>query len=295
MPTSGNYERNRRFRRPEFQKRLERARRYQRAAISAAAKKTAWLWVAGAVCLGLFYFLFISGFFLIQQAVIAENSVSAEQIEEVLQRLSRDRWFLIPKNHLIFLNRAIFLEELKRELPQIRALKAYRRILPNKIELAIEERAGAFVWQTANDYYLVDQDGVVFQEIANYSPATYQEILIIDRTGSPVKIGDVLEAANVFGFIKKVKSLWPGIINQTSYASFALPGLRSLDVFAKTGIGFEVYFDLGRDAKIQLENLNLVLTQPIKPETYAGLSYIDLRLSNIAYYCYKDSPCVPAE
>ena len=102
-----------------------------------------------------------------------------------------------------------------------------------------------------------------------------------------------MDIQKILNFIEQVKSLWQEHIHAINYTGFSIAGKRSLDVFVKTNVGFSVYLDINRSVKRQLENLNLLLNQEIKPETYSGLSYVDVRLPNIAYYCYQDAPCAP--
>ena len=185
------------------------------------------------------------------------------------------------------------LAELRRNLPEVRSIKDLKKSWPNKLYLVAEMREPRYVWQTGQNFYLLDQDGVVFQQIESYTPEAFTQILVVDSFGAQVRSGETLPIAAALEFIVQIKADWPRSINETNYTYFSLPAARSKDIIVKTGIGFGIYFDMGRDVAEQLSDLKLVLRQQILPETYTGLSYIDLRLPTMAYYCYKDAPCAP--
>ena len=279
-----------RFRKPEFQDKLARARRYERKIGSAR-----WPRYLALVCaLVVLYFLAFSNKFLIKQAESNANGPSAEQIQNTLARLRRSRlWFVVPGNHILVIDKASLLPELRRIEPGVKSIKAMKKMWPNRLVLNIEMREPRYVWQTGAKYFLLDQDGVIFEQIPSYTPETFSQSLIVDSSAAALSPGDLLAIQPVIKFIEEVKRLWPGEINQTDIKSFAVPAVRSKDIVVKTGIGFSLYFDLARPVSEQLSDLRIVLRQQIRPETYTGLSYIDLRLPTIAYYCYKDAPCAP--
>lgn len=279
-----------RFRNPEFQEKLARARNYERRVGSVGWRRILIL----AVGVVIIYFLAVSQKFLIKIAAVSEPGPTASEIEDVLARLQRQRWaYSIPKNHFLILGKALLLSEIQKELPEVRSITSFKKRWPDRVELILEEREPKYVWQSGADYFLLDQDGVVFQKIPAYTPEIFSQVLIVDSSLSPVKTGEELPVRAILSFVDSVKRGWALKINQTNYAHFLVPGASSQDIFAKTAIGFQVYFDLERDPVEQLDNLELLLTREILPETYTGLSYIDLRLPATAYYCYKDAPCAP--
>lgn len=280
-----------RFRKPEFQEKLARARSYERDGRFHFGWKRA-------LALGLIpvivYYLAVSQRFIVKTAIVSAPGPNAEQIEDVLVRMQNEHLFyVIPKSHILTLSKASLLSEIQQELPEVRSIRIFKKKWPDRVELAIEEREPLYVWQSGINFFLLDQDGVVFQETPSYTPEAFSQILIVDSTQVPVKTGEELPIRSILGFIDQVKKEWSQKINQTNYLHFTVPGVKSQDIFVKTAIGFNVYFDLERDVGEQLENLKLILNQEIGQETYTGLSYIDLRLSHMAYYCYKDAPCAP--
>lgn len=222
---------------------------------------------------------------VIDEVALETTGIASDAMAESLRQMSQDRIYLIPASHILIINQERLLPYLQKELPQIRTLTKFKRVFPDRIEIAIEERKPLYVWQSKDSFYLLDQDGVVFQKITNYNPAAYSQDLIIDTSGSEVRVGQELKLDKALAFIEQTSQI------KNDFTSFSLPASKSLDIFAKTSMGYEVYFDLDRSVNIQFANLDLLLSREIKPETLNGLSYIDLRLPDIAYYCYKDAPC----
>lgn len=294
-----------RFRRPEFQEKLARARQYQRKSlpvddgpgmrffrrIGLGSKILRFAVLVFMLVIG--YYLFLSRAFLVSDVSLEENSPGpgTAEIAGVLRKLGDSRVYLIPENHMLFLSRGKLLSVLQINFPEVREITFFRRSFPNHIALSLEVRKSEYVWQSGQKYYLLDQDGVVFQEVGRYFEAAFPEILIKDGQNREVAVGQKLEIKKILAFIQNLKELWPGYVTQTTFTAFFTPAIQSPDLVAETLAGFRVLFDLDRSASVQLQSLRLLLNETIPAETIPGLSYIDLRLPATAYYCYKDAPC----
>ena len=281
-----------RFRKSEFQDRLAKARVYQRKSASSPILPSRRMRIVAACLLALiFYYLAISNRFLVREAEILDDGFSRADVNQVLGAMSGNRVALvIPSNHFLVFNQKRLLATLQKDFPEIRSVSRFHKAFPNRVELELEKRRALFVWQSGNEYFMIDQDGAVFQQFPGL-PAGENEILIVDKNASPVQIGQKLNIGKALGFIQNIQDQWLRYIHETDITGFTLPSKQSSDILATTSTGFQIYFDLDRSVTIQLENLRLVLREQIRPETYSGLSYIDMRLATIAYYCYKDAPC----
>jgi len=279
-----------RFQHPEFREKLEKARRYAR---QAPGPRSRFVQILGILFLfSVLYFLTVSKIFLVSNAAV-NGGADQKQIVDVLTYLGGKRFYLIPKNHILLLSQKRLLAELQAKLPTVRKITSYRRILPNSIELTVEAREPRYIWQSGSNYYLLDQDGVIFEKIANYAPESFPQVIISDGSAENLAVGQPLNINESLDFIKHLQTFWAEQMRDIGFVGVELPGRKSPDIFVRTSLGFRVYFDAKRSAGAQLANLKLLLYQEINPETYTGLSYIDLRLPNIAYYCYLDAPCAP--
>ena len=292
-----------RFRRPEFQQKLERARRFSRQPkqkpknksdrilTALGLKSKSGRALAAAAALAAVYFLTASPYFLVRSASISGLNLRSSQIENFFSKVEQSRVFLVPRNHILLIDKENFSAALKAEFADARRVSRFKRVLPNRLEADVEVRERKYVWQAGNEYFFMDQDGVIFQRVDNYDPALFRQTLVSDSTLQPVQIGEKLNVDKALVFLDAATENWERIVFSPGVVSASLPGTASVDIVISTDAGFDVLFDLNRGALGQLQNLQLLLTQEINPETWSGLKYIDLRLPNVGYYCYRDAEC----
>ena len=272
-----------RFRRPEFQGKLKRARKFERRneKEEPSRLRQIWPWAGVAFLIAAAYFLFFSRVFVIE-------SSNNEQANKAIARLARQHRYLIPKTHLVILTRRSLLLEIQKDNPEARRITGFKKIFPNGLEVAIEMREQRYIWQSAASFYSVDQDGTLYETL-DVGPG--EALVITDRSAQPVAVGTKISDPRLVPFLDKLQELWPKQIHDVEIISFSIPAVGNSDIFVKTKTGFQIYFDLGRKVEAQLASLNLVLSREIDPATFTGLSYVDLRLPRQAYYCYLDAKC----
>ena len=284
-----------RFRRPEFQGKLKRARKFERRneKEEPSRLRQIWPWAGVAFLIAAAYFLFFSRVFVIE-------SSNNEQANKAIARLARQHRYLIPKSHLVILTRRSLLLEIQKDNSEARRITGFKKIFPNGLEVAIEMREQRYIWQSAASFYSVDQDGTLYEVLAGPPPSPPHEegsqrggLVITDRSAQPVAVGTKISDPRLVPFLDKLQELWPKQIHDVEIISFSIPAVGNSDIFVKTKTGFQIYFDLGRKVEAQLASLNLVLSREIDPATFTGLSYVDLRLPRQAYYCYLDAKCAP--
>src|SRR3990167_3802831 len=116
-----------RFRKPEFKEKLARARTYERRIGNAWWPR----YFVLALCLAAIYFLAVSKTFLAVEASVNENGPSAEDVKNSLISLESQRlWYLIPRNHILILDKASLLPELRKSLPEVRSIKTLKKSWP---------------------------------------------------------------------------------------------------------------------------------------------------------------------
>lgn len=282
-----------RFRRPEFQEKLARARKFQRKSEPAShvPRYRFALVTLAILCAALIYFFVISPFFLVKQITLIDNHNLQPKISEIMQKLASERYYLVPKNHILLLTKSRVLQELQSEISEIKHLEYYKRIFPDQIAIKLEERKRQYIFSTHEKYYFLDQDGVAFEALLDYEAEINKVPLIIDESGFEINLGENLAISGVLNFLSSLMQDWPIQINGIKIMNFSLPSLEGSDLKVMTETGFVVYFDLKRDTSVQVKNLGYLLNSEIKSETHSGLSYIDMRLPNTGYYCFKDAPC----
>lgn len=296
---------SRRFRARYFQQRVRNARSYHRQPrISPRAQtkisfrkrhlRYAFIFLAvTAILIVCCYYLFFAETFLVKEVVVLQNSqISEKDLESwVLETKNKRVFFFIPKNHILLLDQNSLLKIFSEHTSYISEIKNLKKIYPNKIEVTVEERSPVAVWQSAGNYFFIDKQGFAYEQIpAGYATSSSSYLKIIDTTNTPVVAGDDLNIDKILEFYIFVSENWGKIISSKPQ-EIQLGGRFGQDIRFVSVDGWVVYFDLNHDPKIQLRNLRLIIDQEVPVDRRTQLAYIDLRLSDKAYFCYKGEPC----
>lgn len=210
-----------------------------------------------AVIVGISYFLFFSGIFQIGKIIITgEKKVSKEAIES-----------LVHRQNIFLIDTPKIKKDILDNFPQIAEVEI-NRSFPDSLNILVAERLAIAVWCEGERCFLVDSEGVNFEE----SPV---EISLLKITGAKEllnkeKISQILE----------IKDKLKNSLGITTTQAFIATEER-LNV--KTSEGWEIYFNLKGDLNWQITELGLVLEKQIFPPKRKNLEYIDLRFSRVFY------------
>ncbi len=279
----------RRFGGREFKTKIKLAQSYKRVFnvgfLGLAAKF--WRSVAIVLFLILFYFLCISSRFVVTEVSVSGNiQVSTQQIQDTIASAGNARLFLIKKNNFFLMSQGRANRILTEALPTIKEISSYQRIWPNQVKFVVKERVPGFVIQSSNQYFLVDEDGVVVSQVTDAK----NMLLVVDQLAEDFALGETLPNAKLAGFVVSLNRQWPGKIS-TPIVSVKFPGKGSSEVQFVSAEGWSVLFDTSRSVVTQLNSLAVLLNKQIPAKDRPRLAYIDLRLSKWAYYCFQASPC----
>jgi hypothetical protein len=143
------------------------------------------------------------------------------------------------------------------------------------------------VLKSLDQYYLIDDEGIVVKTTADS-----QNLLVVEDTvEESFATGEALPNPKLAPFIISTNQSWSGKLT-SSITGVKFPGKASNEVHFTSSEGWIVFFDINRSAISQLTSLALILNREIPAQNRTRLAYIDLRLSQRAYYCYNESACV---
>ncbi len=297
-----------RFRDRFFQSRVKEARNFHRplgimpSGKNFAFGKASWFWkllvFVILLCAVLaIYAIRFSSYFLVREVTVqGTDQVRPEVISDWMQEAENSRrWGIIPQNSWLILDRKNIERIILSHSPRILKVTNSKRSWPNKIEVVLEDRRPDVIWQSSGEYYYLSSDGVIFEQVLpDYATSTILYIKLRDISERPAQIGENLGVAEALKFLEVIRAEWQNFI-ASPILDFKIPGRASPDLFLTATAGWTVYFDLKSDPLKQLTNLRGILSQEIPPDREKNLSYIDLRLPTIAYYCYRDEPCASLE
>ena len=237
----------------------------------------------------LVYFGAVSDYFVVSKFEVSGGSrLDKQEVVAFLEDYSRQRYMLVPKGNVLLLSRGALEDALRKRFPLIKTIAEFKRIFPDKAVLDVEERVPGLVIVSNGQRYLLDEEGVV---VTTDIPKDVAVPVVIDQIDENYDLYEPLPNPKTAAFIISMNKSWETKI-ASSIVGIKIPGKSSTEAHFESAQGWTVFFDTSRSAATQLKNLASILVREVPAERYTNLSYIDLRSSNWAYYCYKDSPCV---
>ena len=224
-----------------------------------------------------FYLICFSSFFQVKEVEISGNQkVPAQIIKNLIEEKLSQRILLFHSKSIFLTNLKELEKRLLSKFPQIKKVD-FNRDLPNKLIVLIEERKPVAIFCQNKEYFFVDEEGIIFEEISEKGSWLVIRNSFLSRD---IKLGEeIIEKKNLTQILKiksELKNLGLGI-NSTEI-------INEQRVNASTSEGWEIYFDLQDKISQQIFNLSLVLKEKISSQERRNLEYIDLRFGNQIYY-----------
>nr|AIA16753.1 POTRA domain, FtsQ-type [uncultured bacterium] len=232
------------------------------------------------------YYLFFSSKFAISNFEISGNTeISTDQIQTSLESYSNSRFIFVKKNNFFLMTHGRISKALISNIPKIKTVET-ERIWPNTIKISIQEHVPGFVIKSNEKLFLVDDEGVVV------SPITDPKALLVveDQLTEDFASGEVLRNSKLSAFVLSMHKQWSTKIS-TPISLVKFPGKESSEVQFVSREGWSVMFDTSKSAVDLLNQLAVLLNKQVPIKDRINLAYIDLRLENKAYYCFKAAPC----
>lgn len=234
---------------------------------------------------GIFYLLFLSSPFQIQEIKISGNEkVLIEDVKSLIEKA-------VEKKILVFQTKSIFLtttnqiqEIVFRNFPQIAKVE-FKKQLPQTLVIKIEERKPIAIFSQNENYFFIDNEGIIFEkkpETVNLKP---QQPLIENLLlRAELKLGDRAVEKELLSQILEVKSQ---IENELEIPINEVLIVSEDRLNFKTLEGWEFYFNPQKDSNWQLRKLKAVLETEIPLGKRKDLEYIELRFGDLAPFKYR--------
>jgi len=233
--------------------------------------------------ISIFYFLFFSEVFQVEKIIITgEEKVAKEDLELLVKKK-------LEKKILFFKTKSIFVidtQNIKKNIlnsfPNIAEVEIGRGF-PDALNIVVVERYGLTVWCQGEQCFLLDGEGVIFEEIFDVDSKAIQIKNLVQV--SELKLGDKVIEKEKLNQILDIESK---LIDNLKIPLTALEIVSKERLNIETLEGWEIYFNSEGDIEWQLTKLRAVLEEEILPENRKNLEYIDLRFGNLSPYKYKD-------
>lgn len=247
------------------------------------------LW-AGIFALLVYLFVFSKLMIVSDVTVTGTARTTPDEIASVIRNMDKQRVFFIPSNNFFLLDRQRASDAVITAVPYVKEITKFKRSWPNKVSIEVLERDPGFILESNNSRYLVDDDGVVVMT----DPQDSGLPKVIDQVNENFDIGEPFPNPKSIAFILTMFKQWDSKVG-IGLSEAKIPGKASSEVQFVTSEGWGVFFDTTRSVPGQLSSLTLILSKQISLKDRPNLSYIDLRLSKWAYYCFKNTPCVESQ
>ncbi|GEM_PF-4228761 len=262
------------------------------------------------------YVFFFSSFFQVN-GIIVQNTkrVDANAIHSMVSEKLREKWYnVIMKNNFFVIPEKEISNSITQSFP-IKSVEVKRRPF-HEIIIVVEENQPQVTWKTKEQYYYLDEDGVVMESlfVANIhlingvadsavlpmittplnseinQPQTLIDDSILDKTlpkihdesGTSIKVGEKITTPQLIHF---VVALHGSITERTGLeiVDYRINEPNYTDFKALTKSGLSILFQSSHDLERQLANLSLIIKEKISKDTQPT-EYIDLRSENNTVY-----------
>lgn len=191
---------------------------------------------------------------------------------KLLEILNRKVFKLIPADGFFVLNK----DKIKKEIIEACGLKSASLAwkFPNSLIIKTEQRESKLNWCAEGNCAIIDSEAVKISDGIN------SELFVVNESCEEIEKGRSAEKVKFIVEISESISTRFDIKPK----SFYLENCLTQKLVLKTNIGFDIYFNISRSSKSQLEALYGILYGKIPRIDWDKLEYIDLQVEGRVYY-----------
>ena len=207
--------------------------------------------------------------------------------ERIGSLLDGTYFFLLPRRSYFLADTRALAEDLGREFPQMREIRAAKRF-PDELQVAVTERSfWGISCNTSGDALplqcvYIDPTGFAYEEAPQVTGAL---ILAVERDGEPPAVGQTVIESAMMERLRLLKEGF-GEAGDVMITGFELRKRIPTEIRARTSDGFMLVLSRDDDFARMFGVLKRVLDEEIK-EKRERLEYIDLRFGNKVFYKWK--------
>ncbi len=211
-----------------------------------------------------------------QVSVAGAQKISDQDCVSFIEGEINKKIGFLDSKSILLLNLDQTKKELMAKFPQIQDIKIERQF-PSKIYASIEERKGVAIFSAGNGKkYLIDGDGVAFEEADGGNTAGLLEIG--DSYAPDLKIGSLAIKKELLSNILRMK----GDVQSTAQIEVSAAVVATPErVNLQTKEGWYIYFDPNKDMDSQLMKLTAVLADNSFKTKRTTLEYLDIRFTRV--------------
>ncbi|MCX6796926.1 MAG: hypothetical protein NTX98_00405 [Candidatus Doudnabacteria bacterium] len=234
------------------------------------------------------YLIYIPNFLFIKNIDIV--GLNSEQGEKIKQKISN--YFRIhrawPQQNLILLSKPKLADYLLKD-DAIYKVNKIEKNLFNGLKIYLIPRQEIYLLEIGERMFKVSNDGKIISETQSTSTLPSDLVLLKITRNPEEKKPEELLKPGLLNSIDQLKNFASQNV-KNNFATFEFDPLAEQDLILRTSDNYKVLFDLRSDMKDAAKNLEFLLSQ-ILPENKGRLLYIDMRIQDRGYVCYKNTDC----
>lgn len=294
------------YQNPQFRRKLQAARGYRRQIKQIPSSKLgiflAFLRLDSAMAkiflfitlVLLIYLVYAPNFLTIKNIYIqGANGEAAESIKQSVNDYLSSRSFL-PQSNLLLISKKGLADYLISKNPLVKKIISVKKDFPSSLNVEIDERFDKFLLKNVQRIYIISNDGLITKQISldglNATATADSALIGINSNEDKIylegqRVGDAGYFENLSEIVNKAQSELQNPITGIILENFERPDLE-----ARTQSGFVIKFDINSDLQKTFWQLKLLLKE-VGEARMNGVKYIDIRIKDRGYICYKDAPC----
>lgn len=225
-----------------------------------------------------------SNIFRVERVVLSgQTQLQQSELNQVLHdRLVKPRWWQAPSRSVLGWTQASVAQAVEQVHPELASLRLERR-LPNVIVVHVEDRVPAAIWRTSNGLFFVDQQGYACCEatLSDWADATVPRVT--DRSARAVSVNTSVTKDRHMEALHAVEDGIAQNVPVITVDRYEFPAAQAEELHVITQEGVKILFSLGFPIEDQIQKLRVTMAQEVG-DRFASLEYIDLRVSEYAYY-----------
>lgn len=294
------------YQNPQFKRKLQAARGYRRQIKQIPSSKLgiflAFLRLDSAMAkiflfislVLLIYLVYAPNLFTIKNIYIkGAYGEAAESIKQSINDYLSSRSFL-PQNNLLLISKKGLTDYLISKNLLIKKIISIKKDFPSSLNVEIDERFDKFLLKNARGIYAISNDGLITRQMnldgLNATPTADSVLIGINSNEDKIylegqRVSDSSYFENLNEILNKAQSELQNPITGIILENFERPDLE-----VRTQSGFVIKFDTNSDLQKTFWRLKLLLKE-VGEARINGVKYIDIRIKDRGYICYKDAPC----
>ena len=237
------------------------------------------------------YILLFSDYLKITDVgITGAQELSSEDIRQKLgDFLGKKTLKIIPNDNFLFVSEKRVSSLLENDFKKIRSASVAKKF-PNYLSVVIEERQAVLVWCAGEKCFLIDENGVAYNEADFNSPEILQNhlIRINDQSRREIVLKEKIIEHKYEQYSLVIKENLKNIGQEIVEENYATPSNMAEEIRVPMQKGFQIYFSSQYSLEKAVRALDIVLKKEIPENEWEKLEYIDLRSEGKVFYKFKN-------